>query len=93
MLVSAVGVEALVGMRLLARHELRIAVVPGGVVEITSLLRSRPNQTCTRPGPHFGVSGFNVLPAAPAGVVWFGGVPPGFPRHSTSCLEEQIYFD
>ena len=28
-LVSAVGVEALVGMRLLARHELRIAVVPG----------------------------------------------------------------
>jgi clan AA aspartic protease len=36
-LVSAVGDEALVGMRLLARHELRIEVVPGGVVEITPL--------------------------------------------------------
>ncbi len=36
-LVSAVGVEALVGMRLLAGHELRIEVVPGGVVEITPL--------------------------------------------------------
>jgi clan AA aspartic protease len=33
-LVSAVGDEVLVGMRLLARHELRIAVVPGGPVEI-----------------------------------------------------------
>ena len=37
-LVSAVGGEALLGMRLLARHELRVAVVPGGVVEITPLL-------------------------------------------------------
>lgn len=36
-LVSAVGDEALVGMRLLAGHELRIAVVPGGVVAITPL--------------------------------------------------------
>jgi clan AA aspartic protease len=36
-LVSAVGNEALVGMRLLAGHELRIAVVPGGVVEINPL--------------------------------------------------------
>ena len=36
-LVSAVGVEALVGMRLLAGHELRVAVVPGGAVEITRL--------------------------------------------------------
>jgi len=36
-LVSAVGDEALVGMRLLAGHELWIAVVPGGVVEITPL--------------------------------------------------------
>jgi hypothetical protein len=36
-LVSAVGDEPLVGMRLLAGHELRIAVVPGGVVEITPL--------------------------------------------------------
>ena len=36
-MVAAVGDEALVGMRLLARHELRIAVVPGGAVEITPL--------------------------------------------------------
>lgn len=33
-LVSAVGSEPLVGMGLLARHELRIAVVPGGAVAI-----------------------------------------------------------
>ena len=36
-LVSAVGAEALLGMRLLAGHELRIAVVPGSSVEITPL--------------------------------------------------------
>ncbi|HEV3003446.1 MAG TPA: hypothetical protein VGX78_03250 [Pirellulales bacterium] len=36
-LVSALGDEVLLGMRLLAGHELRIAVVPGGVVEITPL--------------------------------------------------------
>ena len=36
-LVSAVGAEALVGMRLLAGHELRVAVVPGGAVQITPL--------------------------------------------------------
>ncbi len=34
-LVSAIGAESLLGMRLLAGHELRIAVVPGGAVEIT----------------------------------------------------------
>jgi clan AA aspartic protease len=37
MLVSAVGDEVLLGMGLLAGHELRIAVVPGGAVEITPL--------------------------------------------------------
>jgi clan AA aspartic protease len=36
-LVSAVGDEVLLGMRLLADHELRMAVVPGGAVEITPL--------------------------------------------------------
>jgi clan AA aspartic protease len=36
-LVSAVGDEVLLGMGLLAGHELRIAVVPGGAVEITPL--------------------------------------------------------
>lgn len=36
-LVWVVGAETLLGMRLLAGHELRIAVVPGGVVEITPL--------------------------------------------------------
>ena len=36
-MVAALGDEALVGMRLLAGHELRIAVVPGGAVEITPL--------------------------------------------------------
>jgi predicted aspartyl protease len=36
-LVWATGNEALVGMRLLAGHELRIAVVPSGAVEITPL--------------------------------------------------------
>ncbi len=36
-MVAAVGDEALVGMRLLAGHELRIVVVPGGVVEITPM--------------------------------------------------------
>ena len=36
-LVSAVGDEVLVGMRLLAGHELRVAVVPGGPVEISPL--------------------------------------------------------
>jgi hypothetical protein len=32
-----VGAEVLLGMRLLADHELRIAVKPGGAVEITAL--------------------------------------------------------
>ena len=36
-LVSLVGDEALIGMRLLAGRELRIAVVPGGSVEINPL--------------------------------------------------------
>jgi clan AA aspartic protease len=36
-MVSDMGSEALLGMRLLARHELRISVVPGGAVEITAL--------------------------------------------------------
>ena len=36
-LVSAVSDEVLLGMRLLANHELRIAVVPGGAVGITPL--------------------------------------------------------
>ena len=36
-LVSAVGDEVLLGMRLLEGHELRIAVGPGGAVEITAL--------------------------------------------------------
>ena len=36
-LVSAVGHEVLLGMRLLAGHELRIAAVLGGKVEITPL--------------------------------------------------------
>ena len=36
-LASALGDEALLGMRLLAGHELRIEVVPGGVVAITPL--------------------------------------------------------
>jgi predicted aspartyl protease len=36
-LVSGVGAEALLGTRLLAGHELRMAVVLGGAVEITPL--------------------------------------------------------
>jgi clan AA aspartic protease len=36
-LVSAVGNEALLGMRLLAGHTLRIDAVPGGIVEIIVL--------------------------------------------------------
>ena len=36
-LVSAIGSEVLIGMQLLAGSELRIAVVPGGAVEITPL--------------------------------------------------------
>jgi clan AA aspartic protease len=36
-LVSVVGKEVLLGMGLLAGHELRIAVEPGGAVEITPL--------------------------------------------------------
>ncbi len=36
-LVSAVGNEPLMGMRLLARHKLVMEVVPGGLVEITAL--------------------------------------------------------
>jgi clan AA aspartic protease len=36
-LASAVGDEVLLGMRLLAGHELHIEVVPGGVVQITPL--------------------------------------------------------
>jgi clan AA aspartic protease len=36
-LVSGVGNEVLLGMRLLAGHELRMAVIPGGLVEITPL--------------------------------------------------------
>lgn len=37
MLVSAVGTEPLLGMRLLAGHKLVIEVVPGGLVEILPL--------------------------------------------------------
>ena len=36
-LVSAVGAEVLLGMRLLAGHQLRLEAVPGGVVEITPI--------------------------------------------------------
>ncbi len=36
-LVSAISDEVLLGMQLLANHEVRIAVVPGGAVEITPL--------------------------------------------------------
>lgn len=36
-LVSAVGDEVLLGMRLMTGHELRIAVISGGVVEIVPL--------------------------------------------------------
>lgn len=36
-LVSAVGDEVLIGMRLLAGYELRIAVIPGGAVKIAAL--------------------------------------------------------
>jgi len=36
-LVSAVGAEALLGMRLLVGHELRIEAAPGGAVEIAPL--------------------------------------------------------
>lgn len=36
-LVSAVGSDVLAGMGLLADHDLRIAVVPGGIVEITPI--------------------------------------------------------
>jgi clan AA aspartic protease len=36
-LVSAVGAEALLGMRLLAGHSLRIDVASGGVVEISAI--------------------------------------------------------
>lgn len=35
--VSALGDEVLVGMRLLAGHELRVQVTPGGTVEVTAL--------------------------------------------------------
>ena len=37
LIVSALGREPLVGMRLLAGHVLRIEVVPGGAVEITPM--------------------------------------------------------
>jgi clan AA aspartic protease len=36
-LVVAVGAEVLLGMRLLAGHQLRVDAVPGGVVEITAV--------------------------------------------------------
>ena len=36
-LVSAIGDESLIGMRLLAGHELRIEVIPNGVVAIAPL--------------------------------------------------------
>ncbi len=36
-LVWAVGAEALVGMRLLAGHDVRVVVVPGGPVEINPI--------------------------------------------------------
>jgi predicted aspartyl protease len=36
-LVSNVGDEALAGLRLLAGHELRIEVAPGGAVEVKAL--------------------------------------------------------
>ncbi|MFL5339017.1 MAG: clan AA aspartic protease [Gemmataceae bacterium] len=47
-LVSALGSEVLLGMSLLAAHELRVAVIPGGGVEITRLPCSRPNETLER---------------------------------------------
>jgi clan AA aspartic protease len=41
-LVAAVGNEALLGMRLLAGHELKVEVTPGGTVEISRLPGSTP---------------------------------------------------
>jgi predicted aspartyl protease len=49
-LVSAVGDEVLLGMRLLAGHELRVQVVDGGVVEIVPLANSAA-QTPQSSGP------------------------------------------
>jgi clan AA aspartic protease len=37
LVVSALGAEVLVGMRLLAGHDLRMRVVPGGVVEVAAV--------------------------------------------------------
>lgn len=37
-ILSAIGGEVLVGVRLLAGHELRMQVVPDGTVEVISLL-------------------------------------------------------
>lgn len=45
-LVSAVGEEALLGMRMLAGHRIRVDVVPGGVVEVTPL--DSPTESATR---------------------------------------------
>ena len=50
-LVSAVGAEVLVGMRLLAGHELRTAVVPGGTVEITPLPLKIAEQAASADSP------------------------------------------
>jgi clan AA aspartic protease len=47
-LVVELGGEALVGMRLLVGHELRVAVIPGGAVEITPLPCGAPNGAIQR---------------------------------------------
>lgn len=49
--VSALGDEVLVGMRLLAGHELRIQVALGGAVEVTALLPSATAEPGAAPGP------------------------------------------
>ena len=45
-IVSSLGAEVLVGMRLLAGHELRVHVAPGGAVEVNAL----PPLTAAEPG-------------------------------------------
>ncbi len=41
-LISTVGNEVLLGMRLLAGHDLRVSVEPGGVIEIAPLPLTNP---------------------------------------------------
>ena len=65
-IVSAIGAEVLIGMRLLAGHELRVQVPPGGRGRRAPAMSSCRTKQCIRPAGHHWFPGHvaHPIPAA-----------------------------